>query len=166
MTAIGAQSTYSECPTGPYAKIVGTGDEARSFLEPLSQVVQSGVNVLIWAGDLDWICNWVSSASSVGRQPGGPRPFVHFQECTTPKSRIQAKDEQFGSQLVVNNLNYSGATSFQSTELSEYTVGGKSYGQFKSVDNLNFLRVYEAGHEVPYYRKLLVEHHPLRQDSP
>lgn len=50
--AIGAQSTYAECPTGPYAKIIATGDEPRSFLEPLSQVVQSGVNVLIWAGDL------------------------------------------------------------------------------------------------------------------
>lgn len=50
--AIGAQSTYSECPTGPYAKIIATGDEPRSFLEPLAQVVQSGVNVLIWAGDL------------------------------------------------------------------------------------------------------------------
>lgn len=52
MNAIGAQTTYSECPTGPYAKIIATGDEPRSFLEPLEQVVQSGVNVLIWAGDL------------------------------------------------------------------------------------------------------------------
>lgn len=114
--AIGAQSTYAECPTGPYAKIIATGDEPRSFLEPLSQVVQSGVNVLIWAGDLDWICNW------------------------------------YGSQLVVNNLNYTDAAEFQATELAEYTVSGTSAGQFKTVGNLNFLRVYEAGHEVPYYQ--------------
>lgn len=52
VTAIGAQSTYQECPTGPYAKIVATGDEARSFLPALESVVQSGINVLIWAGDL------------------------------------------------------------------------------------------------------------------
>ncbi|KAJ4413605.1 hypothetical protein N0V82_008427 [Gnomoniopsis sp. IMI 355080] len=116
VAAIGAQSTYSECPTGPYAKIVATGDEARSFLEPLAEVVQSGINVLIWAGDLDWICNW------------------------------------YGSQLVVNNLNYTDSAEFQSTALAEYTVDGTSFGQFKSVGNLNFLRVYEAGHEVPYYQ--------------
>ncbi|KAF3761952.1 putative carboxypeptidase S1 [Cryphonectria parasitica EP155] len=119
MTAIGAQTDYQECPTGPYAKIVATGDEARSFLEPLAEVVQSGVNVLIWAGDLDWICNW------------------------------------YGSQLVVNNLNYTDAAEFQATELSEYTVDGVSGGQFKSVGNLNFLRVYEAGHEVPYYQPVV-----------
>lgn len=116
MTAIGAQTTYGECPDGPYTKMVSSGDEARSFLEPLSEVVQSGVNVLIWAGDLDWICNW------------------------------------YGSQLVVNSINYTDSAKFQSTELSEYTVDGESHGQFKSVGNLNFLRVYEAGHEVPYYQ--------------
>lgn len=48
VAAIGAQTTYSECPTAPYAKIVSSGDEARSFLEPLAEVVQSGVNVLVW----------------------------------------------------------------------------------------------------------------------
>ncbi|KUI53502.1 Carboxypeptidase S1 [Cytospora mali] len=117
MAAIGAQTTYQECPSGPYEKMIATGDESRSFLEPLSEVVQSGVNVLIWAGDLDWICNW------------------------------------YGSQLVVNSINYTDSATFQSKALAEYTVDGKSYGQFKTAGNLNFLRVYEAGHEVPYYRK-------------
>lgn len=119
VAAIGAQTSYGECPTVPYAKMVSTGDEARSFLEPLAEVVQSGVNVLIWAGDLDWICNW------------------------------------YGSQLVVNNLDYSDSAEFQATALAEYTVDGTSYGQFKSVGNLNFLRVYEAGHEVPYYQPVV-----------
>ncbi|KAL1881267.1 hypothetical protein Daus18300_001119 [Diaporthe australafricana] len=116
MTAIGAQTTYGECPDTPYNKMVGSGDEARSFLEPLSEVVRSGVNVLIWAGDLDWICNW------------------------------------YGSQLVVNSINYTDSAAFQSAKLAEYTVGGTSHGQFKTAGNLNFLRVYEAGHEVPYYQ--------------
>lgn len=58
----------------------------------------------------------------------------------------------YGSQLVVNNLNYTDAAEFQATELAEYTVSGTSAGQFKTVGNLNFLRVYEAGHEVPYYQ--------------
>lgn len=51
MAAIGAQVTYEECPDDPYYKIADTGDDARSFLGSLSTVVQSGINVLIWAGD-------------------------------------------------------------------------------------------------------------------
>lgn len=71
----------------------------------------------------------------------------------------------YGSQLVVNNLNYSDAAEFQSTELAEYTVNGVSGGQFKTVGNLNFLRVYEAGHEVPYYRTYLSNAFPSAQKS-
>lgn len=32
-------------------------------------------------------------------------------------------------------------------------LNGTSYGQFKTAGNLNWWRVYAAGHEVPYYRK-------------
>ncbi|KAI3394111.1 hypothetical protein diail_3235 [Diaporthe ilicicola] len=116
MKAIGAQTTYGECSDTAGDKMVSSGDEPRSFLEPLSEVVRSGVNVLIWAGDLDWICNW------------------------------------YGSQLVVNSINYTDSAAFQSAQLAEYNVNGKSAGQFKTAGNLNFLRVYKAGHEVPYYQ--------------
>lgn len=51
MKAIGAQVTYGECPDAPYYKIANTGDDARSFLDTLSTVVQSGISTLIWAGD-------------------------------------------------------------------------------------------------------------------
>ncbi|KAN0139051.1 putative carboxypeptidase S1 [Lactarius tabidus] len=56
-TKIGAQQLYQECPDAPYEKFVSTGDDSRSFLSTLSTVVQSGIQVLIWAGDADWICN-------------------------------------------------------------------------------------------------------------
>jgi carboxypeptidase C (cathepsin A) len=49
--AIGAKSTYAECPNAPYTKISDTGDGPRSFLSTLSTVVQSGIQVLVWAGD-------------------------------------------------------------------------------------------------------------------
>ncbi|KAH8689543.1 putative carboxypeptidase S1 [Talaromyces proteolyticus] len=57
--AIGAKSTYQECPNGPYNKFSSTGDNSRSFLSQLSSVVQSGIQVLVWAGDADWICNYI-----------------------------------------------------------------------------------------------------------
>ncbi|KAB5517385.1 Alpha/Beta hydrolase protein [Coniochaeta sp. 2T2.1] len=59
--AIGAKSTYTECPSAPYTKMWNTGDSARSYLHTLSTVVQSGIQVLVWAGDADWICNWIGN---------------------------------------------------------------------------------------------------------
>ncbi|KAI0170145.1 putative carboxypeptidase S1 [Pestalotiopsis sp. NC0098] len=114
--AIGAASTYQECANKPGVLFSLTGDDARSFLETLSEVVQSGIRVLTWAGDADYICNWKGT---------------------------------FG---VANALDYASHDEFAAKDLEAYTVNGTELGQFKTVDNLSFLRVYEAGHEVPYYQ--------------
>lgn len=65
MKAIGAQVTYSECPNAPYYKIADTGDDARSFLDSLSSVIQSGVNTLIWAGDAGKVPNLDRNSKNV-----------------------------------------------------------------------------------------------------
>lgn len=91
--------------------------DPRSFLSALSEVVQSGISVLVWAGDADWICNWV------------------------------------GNYDVANAVEFDGQKEFRGKSLKPYTVNGTEKGTFKTVDNFSFLRVYEAGHEVPYYRK-------------
>jgi carboxypeptidase C (cathepsin A) len=83
----------------------------------MSEVVQSGITVLMWAGDADFICNW------------------------------------FGNLDVANAVTYSGSAEFAAKSLEAYTVNGVEMGQYKTVDNLSFIRVYGAGHEVPYYRK-------------
>jgi carboxypeptidase D len=80
-------------------------------------VVQSGIQVLVWAGDADWICNYI------------------------------------GVQGVAEAVNFSGASQFADAELKSYNVNGAKKGEFKTVDNFSYLRVYEAGHEVPYYRE-------------
>lgn len=116
MTAIGAKSTYAECPDAPYEKFAGTGDDARSLLSTLSTVVQSGITTLIWAGDADWICNW------------------------------------FGGLAVANAITYASTSTFAAKAVSSYTVNGVAGGTFKSVGNLSWLRVFGAGHEVPYYQ--------------
>ncbi|KAI9447568.1 Alpha/Beta hydrolase protein [Lactarius indigo] len=64
---IGAQQTFQVCPDPPYDKFVNTGDLARSFLSTLSTVVQSGIQVLIWAGDADWVCNTAGVEAVVSR---------------------------------------------------------------------------------------------------
>lgn len=91
--------------------------DSRSTLATLSKVVQSGINVLVWAGDADWMCNWV------------------------------------GGYAVANNVTFSGQDDFRSKTLEPYTVNGTQKGTFKNVDNLSFLRVFEAGHETSFYRE-------------
>ncbi|KAH8433962.1 putative carboxypeptidase S1 [Aspergillus melleus] len=114
--AIGARSKYSECASAASTKFSTTGDNPRSFLSALSEVVQSGISVLVWAGDADWICNWV------------------------------------GNYDVANAVEFDGQDEFKGKSLKPYTVNGTEKGTFKTVDNFSFLRVYEAGHEVPYYQ--------------
>lgn len=41
---------------------------------------------------------------------------------------------------------------FVSASIKPYTVGGKKYGEYKTAGKLNWLRAYEAGHEVPAYQ--------------
>lgn len=117
MTAIGAQTTYQECPDAPYQKFVATGDDVRSFLSVLSSVVQSNVTVLLWAGDADFVCNWV------------------------------------GCLAAANAVQYSGSSAFASKAVTPYKVGGVTKGVYKTVGNLSWLKVYNAGHEVPFYGK-------------
>ncbi|KAJ7234773.1 Alpha/Beta hydrolase protein [Mycena haematopus] len=64
--AIGATSSkYSECPDAPYELFGKTGDDARTLLPQLGNVVDTGIRVLIWAGDADIICNWLGNQAAV-----------------------------------------------------------------------------------------------------
>ena len=90
--------------------------DSRSLLSQLSTVVQSGIQVVVWAGDADWICNW------------------------------------FGSLDIANAVTYAGTSAFNAAALQSYTVAGAAAGTFKNVNNFSFLRVFGAGHEVPFYQ--------------
>jgi hypothetical protein len=96
-----------------------TTADPRSYMPQLSSVVQSGISVILWAGDADWICNW------------------------------------YGVQRVADAVDHPGQSTFKSKEMVPYTVNGVTKGTYKTVDNFTFLRVFDAGHELPYYRKLL-----------
>ena len=52
--AISAKSEFNECPDDIGNKFSTTGDNSRSFLPQLSDLVGAGVQVLMWAGDADW----------------------------------------------------------------------------------------------------------------
>ncbi|UJO13143.1 Carboxypeptidase S1 [Fulvia fulva] len=61
---IGAKVNYTECAAGdrsPGYRLQLTGDNARTMLPYLENFVNRGIPTLIWAGDTDWICNWMGS---------------------------------------------------------------------------------------------------------
>lgn len=58
-----------------------------------------------------------------------------------------------GVERAIEQVQFSGATEFAAASLSDYTLNGTSYGEFKTAENLNYLKVHAAGHEVAYYRE-------------
>ncbi|KXN82867.1 Carboxypeptidase S1 [Leucoagaricus sp. SymC.cos] len=61
---IGAEVKYSECPDAPFERFVTTGDDARSLLPLLAELVDAKMKILIWAGDADINCNWLGGHAS------------------------------------------------------------------------------------------------------
>lgn len=77
------------------------------------EILAKGIEVLIYSGDQDFICNWM------------------------------------GGHAWTENLKWSGQKEFQKQELKEFEIDGVAAGAVKSHQNLQFMRVYNAGHQVP-----------------
>ncbi len=103
------------------------GDWMRPYVEYIPELLESGIKVLIYAGDADYstfffvfidsiVCNWI------------------------------------GNKAWTMNLEWSGKEQFNEAEdalwVSKLTK--KEAGEFRMYENFAFLRVYEAGHMVPY----------------
>jgi cathepsin A (carboxypeptidase C) len=72
------------------------------------------IPVLIYAGDADYICNWL------------------------------------GNHAWTEALEWSGQAEFNKIELGSFNVDGQDAGRIKSSGNFTFVRIFEAGHMVPY----------------
>lgn len=58
----------------------------------------------------------------------------------------------FGGQAVSLAMNHTTAPQFRKAGYVPMTVNGVEYGEVRQYGNFSFIRVYEAGHEVPYYQ--------------
>ncbi|CAG2000160.1 unnamed protein product [Fusarium graminearum] len=99
MKAIGAQSTYGECPEAAYDKFINSGDRGRSFLSTLSKVIDSKIQVLIWAGDADWICNWMGNYRALNSI--APQSFV-----SAPLQSFTVDGTKYGEFKTSGNLSW------------------------------------------------------------
>ena len=162
-TQIGAQQLYQECPDPPYEKFESTGDgrpaltmymysascrltnppDARSFLSTLSTVVQSGIQVLIWAGDAGR-----NSLLSITLSDPNSRSFFL-------STHVDWICNTAGVQAVIANIQFAESAQFNWASLVPYTVKGVQYGTFKTAGKLSFLNVFKAGHEIPAYQPIV-----------
>ncbi|KAH7910406.1 Alpha/Beta hydrolase protein [Hygrophoropsis aurantiaca] len=98
MKKIGAMVRYDECPDAPYKLFVKTGDDARTWLPELGALANSGLKILIWAGDADINCNWLGGHASVlamdwyGNETLHNTPFTNMTIDGKPVAAVQNVD--------------------------------------------------------------------------
>lgn len=113
--AIGAEvDEFVSCSSDVGNQFLLSGDLAKPFHFHVANLLENGVPVLIYAGDKDYICNWL------------------------------------GNQAWVHDLDWSGNDSFNGILMHHWTIDDTPAGQAKNYGPLTFLRVFDAGHSVPY----------------
>nr|POE78434.1 carboxypeptidase s1 [Quercus suber] len=58
---IGAKVSYSECSDAVFNNFENFGDDSRSTLSTMLGDVKSNIQILMWAGDADFICNYLGN---------------------------------------------------------------------------------------------------------
>jgi len=95
---IGATSNYGECADAPFELFSKTGDDARTWLPQLAELVNSKLKTLIWAGDADINCNWLGGHAAVlamdwyGNETLHNTPFTNMTVDGTAVAAIQNVD--------------------------------------------------------------------------
>lgn len=105
---------FKGCDSSVGIQFQFSGDGSKPFHQDVAYLLDNGTPVLIYAGDKDYICNWL------------------------------------GNQAWTNALEWSQSVKFQAAALKPWIVDGKEAGQVKNAGPFTFLRVYDAGHMVPY----------------
>ncbi len=60
----------------------------------------------------------------------------------------------FGGQAVSLQVDYVHSAEFRAAGYVPFVVDGTEYGEVRQYGNFSFMRIYEAGHEVPFYQPL------------
>ncbi|KAI1327904.1 Alpha/Beta hydrolase protein [Xylariaceae sp. FL0255] len=114
MQAVGAEvDDYESCNTDINRNFVFQGDWGKPFHHLVPDIIKQ-IPVLVYAGDADYICNWLGNLA--------------WSEA----------------------LEWSGKKGFNKAEFKDLTVGEDDYGVVKSSGNFTFMRIYQAGHMVPF----------------
>jgi len=113
---LGTDVTYKGCNMDINMKFMMQGDWNKPFHLMVPPLLDAGIKILIYAGDADFICNWI-----------GNKAWVLELDWYGKDAFNEADDFAWKSKLT-----------------------GRDAGEFRTFDGLTYLRVYEAGHMVPY----------------
>ncbi|KAJ3152898.1 hypothetical protein HDU89_001105 [Geranomyces variabilis] len=107
---------YEGCKQDINMKFMFAGDWMKPFVRLIPPMLEKGLDILIYAGDADFICNWI-----------GNKAWALELEWEHSEGFQNAKDVAWTSKAT-----------------------GKKAGEIRTYKGFTFLRVYEAGHMVPY----------------
>lgn len=127
--AIGVSGKWESCDQLVHTLLLG--DWVVDVRGKLSAILAAGIEVLVYHGDKDFICNWM-----------GGLDWVNIVEW---KGK-----EKFASQKLTP-WSSTGIASARSEDRADErsSDGSKGDGEIKRLDNFTFLRVFNAGHMVP-----------------
>ncbi|KAI8369176.1 Alpha/Beta hydrolase protein [Choanephora cucurbitarum] len=107
---------YQSCSDSVGYRFGQTGDSGIDYSPHVAETLEAGVKVLLYVGDMDFICNWMGNlAWSLKMKWSGQQGYN------------EAPVEKWYSDLT-----------------------GQHAGDVRTFGNLTFLRVFDAGHMVPY----------------
>lgn len=125
--AVGASNIdiFTSCDDTVFRNFILDGDEFKPFHQYVAELLDHDIPVLIYAGDKDYICNWL------------------------------------GNYAWVNKLDYAHGEAFANQPLKPWVPAKeavaegssskkKPAGEVKNYKQFTFLRIYDAGHMVPY----------------
>jgi hypothetical protein len=59
----------------------------------------------------------------------------------------------FGGQAISLAMNYTHSKEFRAAGYDAMVVDGTEYGEVRQYGNFSFARIYESGHEIPFYQR-------------
>lgn len=107
-------TTFESCSQKVYTGFILNGDWMKPYHLEIPPLLESGIRVLVYAGDADFICNW------------------------------------YGNLAWSEELEWSGQSKFAGEKFADWMVDGKAAGEARTHKNFSFVRVFAAGHMVPY----------------
>ena len=122
-----------------YDQFAASGDWMRSSRPNLEAVINAGVRTIIYAGDADFIVNYMGVEAMV--RPSRAFSSLSYVSCTDLVVFL----------LQVASLTTKFSAEFASQNFTTYMVNGKPAGLYKNAGTFSYLRFFGAGHEVPAY---------------
>lgn len=89
--SLGVDRKFESCKMDINGRFAMAGDWMKPYVRDLPELLESGINVLIYAGDADFICNWIGNKAWITQlEWSGHKEFLNAEDKEV-KSKITGK---------------------------------------------------------------------------